>query len=103
MKLIELIDSLSEDETIHNAVGDILNAITLEVLLDYRNRKIQFYEAVKRGVNWNCYAVNDCEEDAFEISRRIEAVDIIIDEFCMRHRPYDFDAVESDDDKEDLS
>jgi hypothetical protein len=58
---------------------------------------------VKNGQQRNNFVVNDLEQDAFEISRRIEAADMLIDEFIPDHVPFDFDRFPWWDDEEGLS
>ena len=99
MKLSELLNEFAENQDVQNAVYEVLDAVLVMSLLEFRDRKIDDYEAVKDGQKRNIYVVNDLEQDAFEISRRIEAVDMILDEYKAGHEPYDFEAVEWWDDK----
>ena len=103
MNLHELIDVLSEDSIVQEALYEVADAVTVQVLTDYRERQIDEYENVKNGVKRNCYVLNDLEEDAFQISLRIQAVDMIVREFKVDHEAYDFEAVEWWDDKEGLT
>lgn len=103
MNLNKLIDVLSEDSIVQEALYEVADAVAVRVLMDYRERQIDEYENVKNGIQRNCYVLNDLEEDAFQISLRIQAVDMILREFKVDHEPYDFEAVEWWDDKEGLT
>jgi hypothetical protein len=103
MKLNKLIDTLSENEYVQEALYEVADAVFLEKLFDMRQRFITEYVCVKNGQQRNNFVVNDLEKDAFEISRRIEALDMILDEYTVDHEPFDFDSVEWWDDKEGLS
>ena len=100
MKLNELIDKLSENEYVQEALYEVSDAVFLENLWDTRQRFIDDYIAVKNGTARNIFVVNDLEKDAFEISRRIEATDMLIDEFNPDHVPFDFDGFPWWDDEE---
>ena len=102
MKLNELIDALSDNEYVQEALYEVSDAIFLDKLLDIRERFINDYEAVKNGQSRSIFVVNDLEEDAFQISRRIESADMLIAEFEPDHEPYNFDdAPWWDDDEEE--
>ena len=103
MKLNELINSLSDNEYVQEAVYEVSDAIFLDKLLDTRQRFINDYEAVKDGQSRSIFVLNDLEEDAFQISRRIESADMLIAEFKADHEPFDFESVEWWDDKEGLN
>jgi hypothetical protein len=64
----------------------------------YRQNRIDDYLSVKDGVSRSIYVHGDLEQDAFEISRRIEAVDMLLQEYTVAHEPFDFDSVEEYDD-----
>jgi hypothetical protein len=103
MKLNKLIDTLSENEYVQEALYEVSDAVFLEKLWDTRQRFINEYIHVKNGQQRNIFVVNDLEQDAFEISRRIEAIDMILDEYTVDHAPFDFESVEWWDDKEGLN
>ena len=103
MKLNELIDKLSDNEYVQEALYEVSDAVFLEKLWDTRQRFINEYIYVKSGQTRNIFVLNDLEKDAFEISRRIEAADMLIDEFKVDHVPFDFESVEWWDDKEELN
>ena len=103
MKLNELIDKLSENEYVQEALYEVADAVFLEKLFDLRQRFITEYVCVKNGQKRNNFVVNDLEQDAFEISRRIEAADMLIDEFIPDHVSFDFDRFPWWDDEEGLS
>jgi hypothetical protein len=104
---MKLIDFLSEIEVDENSLRDILSELLDSVLIaelrEFRERRIDDYLSVKDGVSRSIYVHGDLEQDAFEISRRIESVDMILDEYVAGHEPFDFDSVEWWDDKEGLN
>ena len=104
---MNLIDFLSEIEVDENSLRDILSELLDSVLIaelrEFRERRIDDYLSVKDGVSRSIYVHGDLEQDAFEISRRIESVDMILDEYVAGHEPFDFDSVEWWDDKEGLN
>lgn len=103
MNLNELIDSLSENDSVQQVLDEISDALIVKTLTECRERWICYYENVKNGIKQNIYVMNDLEEDAFQISLRIQSIDMILDEFKFGHEAYDFEAVEWWDDKEGLS
>jgi len=103
MKLNQLIDKLSENEYVQDALYEVADAVFLDTLFNMRQRFITEYVCVKNGQQRNNFVVNDLEQDAFEISRRIEAADMLIDEFIPDHVPFDFDRFPWWDDEEGLS
>ena len=103
MNLNELFYSLSENPSVQEALYEIADQLLVSRLLEYRDSLIESYEAVKDGKMKSIYVVNDLEEDAFQISLRIQSIDMILDEFKADHEAYDFEAVEWWDDKEGLS
>jgi len=104
---MKLIDFLSEIEVDENSLRDILSELLDSVLIaelrEFREHRIDDYLSVKDGVSRSIYVHGDLEQDAFEISRRIESVDMILDEYVAGHEPFDFDSVEWWDDKEGLN
>jgi hypothetical protein len=104
MKLNEIIERLSDNEYVQEALYEVSDALFLHSLENMRQRFINDYINVKNGVALNIFVVNDLEQDAFEISRRIEATDILIDQFKVDHVPFDFDGFPwwDDDDDEDV-
>ena len=103
MKLNQLIDKLSDNESVQDALHEVADAVFLEMLFDMRQRFINEYIHVKNGRKRNIFVLNDLEKDAFEISRRIEAADMLIDEFKVDHVPFDFDGFPWWDDEEGLN
>jgi len=103
MKLNELIDKLSDNEYVQEALYEVVDAVFLEKLFDMRQRFINDYINVKNGVTCNIFVLNDLEQDAFEISRRIEATDMLIDQFIPDHLSFDFEGFPWWDDEEGLS
>jgi len=91
VKLNQLIDSLSENDYVQEALHEVADAVFLEKLFDMRQRFINDYINVKNGMTRNIFVFNDLEQDAFEISRRIEATDMLIEQFIPDHLPFDFD------------
>ena len=103
MKLNQLIDTLSENDYVQEALHEVADAVFLEKLFDMRQRFINDYINVKNGMTRNIFVLNDLEQDAFEISRRIEAADMLIDQFKVDHVPFDFDGFPWWDDEEELN
>ena len=104
MKLIHLLNEIEVDEdSLRNTLSELLDSILVAELRDFRERRIDDYLSVKDGVSRSIYVHGDLEQDAFEISRRIESVDMILDEYVAGHEPFDFDSVEWWDDKEGLN
>jgi hypothetical protein len=106
-KQMNLIDFLSEIEVDENSLRDALNELSDGILVaelhKYRQNRIGDYLSVKDGVSRSIYVHGDLEQDAFEISRRIEAVDMLLEEYTVAHKPFDFESVEWWDDKEGLN
>jgi len=104
---MNLIDFLSEIEVDGDALRDVLSDLSIGILIselkNFRECRINDYLSVKDGVSRSIYVHGDLEKDAFEISRRIEALDMILDEYVIGHEPFDFESVEWWDDKEGLS
>ena len=104
---MNLIDFLSEIEVDENSLRDTLSELSDSILVaelrKYRQQRIDDYLSVKNGVSRSIYVHGDLEQDAFEISRRIESVDMILDEYTVDHEPFDFESVEWWDDKEGLN
>ena len=102
MKLIELLDSVEiDDHVVQDAVDAIVDSVLVAELKEYRERRIDDYLSVKNGVPTNVYVFGDLERDAFEISRRIEAIDMILSDYTVGHEPYDFDDAPWWDDEEE--
>ena len=99
MKLHEIIDNADIGEE----AWEIFNKITIAVLKENRQVAIEEYESVKAGVKINAYVVDDPEEDAFQLRRRIEAYDLLLSDSASdrTHEMYDCDAVEWWDDKDE--
>jgi len=99
MNLSELFEQIEvPDELLHQLKEEIDKYYVVPRLLESREKFIDDYEAVKNGRNRSIFVLGDLEEDAFQISRRIEAYDLILAEFLPESElePYDFD-----DDDED--
>jgi len=104
MKLIDFLSEIEVDEnSLRDTLSDLSDSILVSELRKYRQHRIDEYLSVKDGVSRNAYVVGDLEQDAFEISRRIESVDMILDEYTVDHEPFDFESVEWWDDKEGLN
>ena len=103
MSLNEIIDRLSENEYVQEALYEVSDALFLHSLENMRQRFINDYIAIKNGESRNIFVVNDLEQDAFEISRRIEATDMLIDQFKVDHVSFDFDGFPWWDDEEGLN
>ena len=103
MDIVDTIEDVLDSPEVTEALHQLVDKFLVNRLLEARQRRIYEYERVKEGMPVNAYVCNDLEEDAFEISRRIEALDLIIDEYTVDHQPYDFDAIEWWDDREGLS
>ena len=104
MKLIHLLNEIEVDkDSLRDTLSELLDSILVAELRDFRERRIDDYLSVKDGASRSIYVHGDLEQDAFEISRRIESVDMILDEYVAGHEPFDFDSVEWWDDKEGLN
>ena len=106
MNLIDFLSDIDveiEEEDLLDALSKLKRGILLSELRDFRDCRIDDYLSVKDGVSKSIYVHGDLEKDAFEISRRIEALDMILEEYVADHEPFDFDSVEWWDDKEGLS
>ena len=106
MNLIDFLSDIDveiEEEDLLDALSKCKRGILLSELRDFRDCRIDDYLSVKDGVSRSIYVHGDLEKDAFEISRRIEAIDMILDEYTVDHEPFDFESVEWWDDKEGLN
>lgn len=103
MDIVDTIEDVLDSPEVTEALHQLVDKFLVNRLLEARQRRIYEYARVKEGMPVNAYVCDDLEEDAFEISRRIEALDLIIDEYTIDHEPYDFDAIEWWDDREELS
>jgi len=104
MKLIDFLSEIEVDEhNLRDTLSDLSDSILVSELRKYRQQRIDDYLSVKDGVSRSIYVNGDLEKDAFEISRRIEAIDMILDEYTVDHEPFDFESVEWWDDKEGLN
>ena len=79
------------DDTLSGAVLDVVDSLTVHGLKQAREGMINEYENAKAGHSNNVFVVGDDEADAFEIRRRIEAFDLILDYFSINHVYYEFD------------
>jgi len=104
MNLIEFFSEIEIDENnLRDTLSDLSDGILVAELRRYRQHRIDDYLSVKDGVSRSIYVHGDPERDAFEISRRIEAVDMLIQEYTVAHERFDFESVEWWDDKEGLN
>ena len=104
MKLIDFLSEIEVDEhNLRDTLSDLSDSILVSELRKYRQHRIDEYLSVKDGVSRSIYVHGDLERDAFEISRRIEAVDMLLEEYTVAHKPFDFESVEWWDDKEGLN
>jgi len=106
MKLIDFLSELDieiEEDDLLDTLSKLKRGILIAELRDFRDCRIDDYLSVKDGVSRNIHVINDLEQDAFEISRRIEAVDMILEEYTVAHERFDFESVEWWDDKEGLN
>jgi len=104
MKLIDFLSEIEVDEnSLRDTLSELLDSVLIAELREFRERRIDDYLSVKDGASRNIYVHGDLEQDAFEISRRIESVDMILDEYTVDHEPFDFESVEWWDDKEGLN
>jgi hypothetical protein len=102
MKLIDLFNTIEiDDHVVQDAVDAIVDSVLVAELKEYRERRIDDYECVTNGTPRSVYVFGDMEQDAFEISRRIEAIDMILSDYTIGHEPYDFESVEWWDDKDE--
>ena len=104
MKLIDFLSEIEVDEnSLRDTLSELLDSVLIAELRGFRERRIDDYLSVKDGVSRSIYVHGDLEKDAFEISRRIEAIDMILDEYTVDHETFDFESVEWWDDKEELN
>ena len=104
MKLIDFLSEIEVDEnSLRDTLSELSDGILVSELRKYRQRRIDDYLSVKDGVSRSIYVHGDLEQDAFEISRRIESADMLIDEFKVDHVPFDFDGFPWWDDEEGLN
>ena len=94
---------LLKDDILNSSVYEILDRVLVLYLEDLRDTYAEQYIDVKNGRNIGAFVINDLEEDAFQISRRIEAVDFILSDHKGNHEPFDFDSVPWWDDEEGIS
>ena len=94
------LEHLLDDIEINEELGKIIDRLTVMNLQDMQDSLITSYENTLNGIPQNSFVINDPEKDAFEISRRIEAVDMILSWMVAGHENYDFDAVEWWDENE---
>lgn len=79
-----------DSEDLNGTVLDVIDTLTVHGLKEARETMIRDYESAKRGELINAFVVGDAEADAFELSRRIEAFDLILDYFSIDHEYYEF-------------
>ena len=95
---MNLLDFFSEIEVNEDNLRDVLSNLSDGILVTelrkYRQHRIDDYLSAKDGVSRSIYVHGDPERDAFEISRRIEAVDMLLQEYTVAHERFDFDADE---------
>jgi len=103
MYLEKLLKSDIFNSALEETVGQLVEAVVANALVESRERLINEYKEIKNGVRKNSYVVNDLEEDAFQVSLRIQAFDLIIQEWDPNHEAFDFDAVPWWDDEEGLN
>jgi len=103
MYLEKLLKSDIFNSALEETVGQLVEAVVANTLLESRERLINEYKEIKNGVRKNSYVLNDLEEDAFQVSLRIQAFDMIIQEWDPHHKAFDFDTVPWWDDAEGLN
>jgi len=102
MNLIEFFSEIEIDENnLRDTLSDLSDGILVTGLRKFREDRINDYLSVKDGVSRSIYVHGDLEQDAFEISRRIEAVDMLLEEYTVAHERFDFESVEWWDDEEE--
>ena len=102
MNLVDFLSEIEVDEyALRDVLSDLSRCILISELKSFRECRINDYLCVKDGVSRSIYVHGDLEQDAFEISRRIEAIDIILEEYTLGHERFDFESVEWWDDKEE--
>jgi hypothetical protein len=80
-----------DSDDLNSAVLDVVDSLTVHGLKQAREGLVNDYLNAKSGNGYNVFVVGDSEADAFEISRRIEAFDMVLDYFTLNHESYDFD------------
>ena len=100
MKIVDVIDDIKLNES----VGELLDRLSVLSLRDLREIFIDAYEQTLDGMPTSMFKLNDPEAEAFEISRRIEALDLILAYTSSGHEPYDFTLIDWwDNESEDES
>lgn len=100
MKIVDIIDDIELNES----VGELVDNLSVLNLRELREDFIGAYEQTLDGRPSKIFVMDDPEEDAFEISRRIEAIDLILAYISSGHKPYDFTVIDWwDNESEDQS
>lgn len=103
MYLDLLFKSDNFNEHLNEVIAELVDHVVMHCLSENRDRAIEQYKQIKNGNKLNMYVVNDLEEDAFQVSLRIQSLDMILQEYNTKHEAFDFDAVPWWDDEEELS
>jgi hypothetical protein len=91
MKLIDFLNDIEVDEAVFNELMySITDTILVRELHSFRERRIDDYLTVKQGQLVGAYVFGNLEQDAIEIAKRIEAVDMVLEDYSVKHEPYDF-------------
>jgi len=100
MKIVDVIDDIE----INESVGELLDRLSVLNLTELRDYFIDAYEQTLDGRPARIFEMEDPEAEAFEISRRIEALDLILAYMSSGHKPYDFTLIDWwDNESEDES
>ena len=98
MKIVDINDDIELNEI----AGELIDRLSVLSLSELRESFIGAYEQTLDGRPSKVFVMDDPEEDAFEISRRIEAIDLILAYISSGHKPYDFTVIDWWDDKEEI-
>lgn len=96
MKIVDIID----DTELNESFGELIDRLSVLSLMDLREHFIGAYEQTLDGRPAQIFNMDDPESDAFEISRRIESIDMILAYISSGHEPYDFALVDWWDDED---
>lgn len=103
MYLDLLFKSDNFNEHLNEVIAELVDHVVMHTLSENRDRAIEQYKQIKNGNKLNSYVVNDLEEDAFQVSLRIQSLDMILQEYDTNHEAFDFDSVPWWDDAEEVS